>query len=74
MALKNPAAEEWKPGFRYFGTGGDLKPQSMPILRQARVLMEGRVPEQSQAKIPFLFKATLLLCAAERHFEKILIN
>ncbi len=41
MALKNPAAEEWKPGFRYFGTGNDLKPQSMPILRQARVLIEG---------------------------------
>jgi hypothetical protein len=42
MALKNPAAEEWKPGFRFLGTGDDLVSQSQTPVGWYVCLMEGR--------------------------------
>jgi hypothetical protein len=41
MALKNPAAEEWKPGFRFLGTGDDLVSQSQTPVGWYVCLMEG---------------------------------
>ncbi|NQT56940.1 MAG: hypothetical protein HQ551_12020 [Desulfobacteraceae bacterium] len=41
MALKNPAAEEWKPGLRYLGTVEDLVSQSHTPVGWLRRLIEG---------------------------------
>jgi hypothetical protein len=41
MTIKNPTAEEWKPGFRFLGTGDDLVSQSQTPVGWLGCLMEG---------------------------------
>jgi hypothetical protein len=41
MTIKNPAAEEWKPGFWDLGTGVDLVSQSQTPAGWLRRLIEG---------------------------------
>jgi hypothetical protein len=61
MALKNPAAEEWKPGFRFLGTGDDLVSQSQTPVGWYVCLMEGRHHEFSIYRLEHKIEGFVLI-------------